>query len=365
MSSYNRILMKITVIAFVGLLLLPNLVMVLQLENKVVNNENRKHSEFPTLKFNKPLKSVSLFKSYYKENFGLKTSLVNSYISFKSNLLNEDPIPHRVVQGKEGWLFLGNHFNNGLNNSFGNNRFKPNELENITTYLEQIKNHLTQRNIAFYVVIPSDKNRIYQEYLPYKLQQNTTKLEFLKSHLSKTLELNIIDLYEPLVKAKNSEQVYIKTDTHWNDYGAFVGYDIVMNRLNEAFKITKLNLNDYTIISDNDYYGDIAKMINLNLKDTRIKFSKKVKRASRLKESKSNVYHYVNPNNNLKLLFYRDSFSNAWIPFFNETFGECLYIKNHDFNKSLIESYKPDIVIFEIIERNINNLGRYLEDNLK
>ncbi len=359
MSRYNNILIKILIVLFIGLLVLPNIVMILGLERKTFNNENRKYREFPKIDFNKPRISLGVFKDYYAENFGLKTSLVNNYIDFKSNVLFENPIPNRVVIGKEDWMFLGNHSNNVLNNSFGNDYFKNDELEKIKTYLGSVKKYLAKKGIAFYVVIPSDKNRIYQEYLPYQLNQSETKLETLGNYLTSTLELDIIDLYNPLVIAKEMHPTYIRNDTHWNDYGAFIGYGTVMDKINESFEVNKLNLSDYNIIKDSFFEkGDITKMINSNLKANRIKFSKKTEEVYSLKNSNPNLKHYINPNKNLKLMMYRDSFSNAWIPFFNETFGECMYIKSHNFNKSLIESYKPDIVVFEIIERNISTFSR-------
>ena len=43
----------------------------------------------------------------------------------------------------------------------------------------------------------------------------------------------------------------------------------------------------------------------------------------------------------------------APVKYINETFGESVYIKNHSFDKKLIEKENPDIVLYEIAERAI------------
>lgn len=59
----------------------------------------------------------------------------------------------------------------------------------------------------------------------------------------------------------------------------------------------------------------------------------------------------------VEMLQFRDSFANYWYSFFNESFAETLYLKKYTFTKAEIESFKPDIVILEIVERNINLLS--------
>ena len=59
-----------------------------------------------------------------------------------------------------------------------------------------------------------------------------------------------------------------------------------------------------------------------------------------------------------KVLVFRDSFTEAMLPYLSETFGEVEYIWNHNFNsyQDKIREYKPDIVIHEMVERYIDVL---------
>jgi len=351
---------KVITVLFLFVLLIPNIVLVLDLEKDITNNENRKHRSFPKLNIKQPLASIGKFKNYYLENFGLKSTLVNNYIHFKDTILNENPIPNRVISGKNDWLFLGNHFNNVLNNSYGNDPFTNKELINTITYLKGVKSYFDSKDIPFYFVVAPDKNRVYQEFLPYQLKQKTTKLETLKEALKD--KIDIIDLSAPLLEKKSEKQLlYLKTDTHWNYYGAYIGYNHIMSIINKDLFVEKVKLEEFTITpKKHKEIFDLAKMINKSQKETALKIEKREQSKVSIASITSKRTHYKNPSKNLKLILYRDSFTNALIPFFNESFSEVIYHKKYTIDKKEIEEFKPDVVLFEIIERNVDMFAKLL-----
>ena len=108
-------------------------------------------------------------------------------------------------------------------------------------------------------------------------------------------------------------------------------------------------------------------MIKINIKEEHIKLIPKIEYQAIELEKKllvpdnyfraSNNYEYrYKGKGKLKVLVFRDSFSTSMIQFLKEYFGESIYIWHHDFNKEIIEQEKPDIVITEIIERDIDVL---------
>ena len=315
-------------------------------------------AKVPNLNSQNPIKSLSKYKVYYNENFGFKASLVSNYIDFKSIVLNESPMPNKVVEGKDGWFFLGNHFNNAFNNAYGNDVFLDGQLDKITQNILETKNYLTSKGIQFYMVIPPNKSRIYGEHLPFKLTQRKTKVETLKSHLKQEIGIDILDLRDILITNKKNQQLFIKTDTHWNDYGAFIGYSETVKMISKDLKINTVSLSDYHLKTETKLDGDITNMLYLNKGTENILLSKKIKSAVEPKISTYDYQHFINPNNSYKLLMHRDSFANAWIQFFNESFNEVIYLRHYELNKSIIEKEKPDLVIFEIVERNIDFLGQ-------
>jgi hypothetical protein len=331
--------------------------MLLGLEKNMLNNENRLITSVPEFNIKAPMKTIGDYKNYYLENFGLKTSLVNSYIYFKNTFLKESPIPNRVVLGKNEWYFLGNHFNNKLNNVFGNDRLTTKELKKITKSISDINTYLKYKNIEFYVIIPPDKSTIYKEHLPFSLTPNETKLEQLKKYLNTNTDFKILDLSERLQHHK-PKPIYLKTDSHWNDYGAYYGYQASINFINKNHSLNEIYtipIDSFKLKTINYTAGGTTKMINLqaSIVDTILT---KQSNYIELLNSSNGFKYYKNQQQHLKLLMYCDSFSNAWTKFFNESFDECIYLRDYTINKAFIEKVKPDIVIIEIIERNFDNL---------
>ncbi|WP_211359265.1 alginate O-acetyltransferase AlgX-related protein [Bizionia myxarmorum] len=308
------------------------------------NNENREFTSFPVFSLKNPISFLKEFNTYYSENFGLKTTLVNNYIDFKFQVLDETPMPTKVVKGLEGWYFLGNSYNNTFDNAFGNNNFKTSQLEEIARRLLEIKSYLKSQNIEFYLVVPPNKSTIYKEYLPFQLNKNESNLEALKNHLKTEANFEIIDLTKTLLAKKNKELVYLKTDSHWNEYGAFLGYKETMRIINQDFIIASKELTDYNLIMKVRRQGDIVKMINLSEEESALTFTKK------------HVNQEAKVQRDIKLFMYFDSFSYAWMPYFNESFANIEYLNYHSISKQHLANEKPDIIIFEIVERNIDIL---------
>lgn len=308
----------------------------------------------PRFTLNNPIKSAIFFKNYYKENFGLKSQMIDFYLKFKLNVLDDVPLKNKVITGKDGWYFLGNEYNQLFNDGFGSYPFSEFELEKIKNSIEHIKETLTSKGIDFHIVVPPNKHRVYSENLPYKIKQKPTRLEVLNSYLKEEIDFEILDLRDTLITSKGKELLYYKTNTHWNDLGAFIGYHKTLNTL--KLDIPKENISNYTIDYQPIKRGDITEMIHLKLKEKAIFFNKKTDSEIIPLKTKHDHLHFKNPNRNKKLIMHRDSFSNAWIQFFNESFGETIYLRSYNIRFDLIEKEKPDVVVFEIIERELSNV---------
>tara|TARA_R110002012_G_scaffold312248_1_gene522478 strand:- start:10869 stop:11933 length:1065 start_codon:yes stop_codon:yes gene_type:complete len=343
MKNKKNILHFVFIIIFLMMILAPNVVMFFNLET-TENNENRKFEKAPEFNLKNPINSMTQFKNYYTENFGLKTTLVNNYIDFKFKVLHETPMPNKVVKGLNDWYFLGNSYNNTLNNAFGNNTFNTDELQEISKKISELKAYLNNQNIAFYIVVPPNKNSIYKEFLPFHFKDHESNLSVLKNYLKTHINFEIIDLTETLLTQKSKTQLYLKTDSHWNDFGAFISYQETMNVINQYFNIPVVTLEDYDIQIKPVKQGDIIKMINLNIEESAATFTKK---ATAINPANNN-------NNDEKLVMHYDSFSYTWMPFFNESFKNVNYVDNYYVSKKNIEAEKPTIVIFEIVERHID-----------
>jgi hypothetical protein len=331
------------ILVFIIALVLPNALMLL--DEKLLKADLN-------INLNQPLISIGKLKNFYLENYGTKSELVNSYIKFKTNITKEDPIPYRVINGKNGWLFLGNYYNNVFNNSFGNNKLTTKNFNAIKNNLIACNTYLKTKNIDFYTLVAPDKNKIYQEFLPFQLKSNPSNIDLLNKLMPENFK--IIDLKKSLLQHKKNNQLYLKTDTHWNSYGAFYGYKEILKKIDKNNSYNSFDLLDFDRESNSNFQGDLSKMIKSPIKETDTKLKFKNNLNIEVIAYSSYYQHYKNSKGNGKIMIYRDSFSNALIPFFNATFNEVILIKKHNLDKNLITSFKPDIVLFEIIERNLS-----------
>jgi hypothetical protein len=353
---------KLFIILFLIVLVVPTIIQVFGLE-KISHSENRNKADFPKLHtIKKPKQFVNEIKTFYKDNFGLRNTLSDFYINFKTTTLHESPIPSKVIIGKKGVLFLGNSFSNVINESLGFDLFSERELSKIKSTILERKNWLKSQNIAFYVAVVPNKHSVYRELLPFKAPIIQTRKDQLINYLKSSINFNLIDLGAQFKTKKLQYNLYRKFDTHWNDIGAFFGYQTLIDCIKTDFNIERREFSEYytkKVILN----GELGKMITLFNKDTVSTLNAfhpdKIDTILMPKYySKKNIYedHFKNSKKTYKVLFLRDSFSSAMKQFFNQTFGECTFIWTHKFDKEIILKEKPDIVVMEYVERYLEAL---------
>jgi hypothetical protein len=312
---------------------------------------------FPDLKKETKKTALVKLKKYYLEHYGLKSSLVNFYIDFKSKVLNEDPLPNRVLKGSNDWYFLGNYHNNVLNNTFGMETISDIDLYIMKDNLKILNNHLASLGIRFYFVIPPNKSTVYKENLPFTIKQNPTPITQFLATIKPSDSIKIIDLRKTLQEKKEGNQLYIKTDTHWNSQGAYFAYEHIMKRIIEDYSHQTIIPLSYFEMKKDTLQGDITRMINNYDKEIIVNYNPP---AHSNVETIVDTYEYnafKNKSRDLKLLMFRDSFGYELFPFLNESFNEVVYIKyNKDISKSKIKKEHPDLVILEVSERNFDVL---------
>ena len=66
-----------------------------------------------------------------------------------------------------------------------------------------------------------------------------------------------IDLRPKLIEASRNDKVYYKYDAHWNDYGAYLAYQYVMEQLRNTIKLSPIGENDVHFIHQETREGEI------------------------------------------------------------------------------------------------------------
>ncbi len=103
--------------------------------------------------------------------------------------------------------------------------------------------NLIKNGIVYFVVIAPNKHSIYPEYLPEDLRptNNPLRIDQLLAALKERNITNIIDSRSLLKSAKKEQQLYYKTDTHWNSVAGYLVPEFIASKLKLYFPDIQLN----------------------------------------------------------------------------------------------------------------------------
>jgi len=323
----------------------------------------------PKPAFNFEWKTIRAFpksyEAYFDDHFFFRNALIRLYGKYQALFpLRESPSPS-VVIGKDGWLFYADE--NVIDDYRQENLFGPQELETIKRHLEQRKRWLEEQGIRFVVTVAPNTHSIYPEHLPDPVRgiivPGRTRLDQVIQYLKEHSDIEIVDNREALLQAKTVRRTYMKTDTHWNAFGAWVGYRELMNRLSADFPaLQPRRLDEFAISSVQVNGGDLARMMGMgeSLYEEDIvltpKFETYARNAAERKDpggepGKETVIKETGNGELPRAVMFRDSFANALIPYLSEHFSRIVYIWDHRFHPEIVREEKPDVVIHEIVER--------------
>jgi alginate O-acetyltransferase complex protein AlgJ len=268
MDKRNKTIRLFLIFLFFAILCLPVLQMQFRFCPEPENCENRELAQAPT-------EDCSLaeyadgWERYLVDNFGFRPYLIRWNSMLKLTGLGVSPVSS-VILGKDSWLFYHSEAladGNTVNDWRGTIPLSQSELVRLQEQLEANEKIFAERNIPYLVVIVPNKSTVYSEYMPDTIRKfrNTTRLDQFMEHMRRSSRVSVLDLREALFEAKNSHPLYWKTDSHWNSYGAYIGYSEIMRRLSAqlpALTPVPIAGNEVTI-EHSPTGGDLAQMLFL------------------------------------------------------------------------------------------------------
>ncbi|MHC1744557.1 MAG: hypothetical protein AB9873_16220 [Syntrophobacteraceae bacterium] len=313
------------------------------------------------------------FERFYNDSFGLRDSLIRWNNRLRLLVFNESAVSGTRV-GREGWLFYSDEW--VLEDYENVIPFKPAEMDAILKGLEKRRAWLSARGIDLLVLAVPEKHSIYSEYLPSRIRKigSESRLDQLVRKLRHHPEIAFIDSRSTLLQAKQTGRLYHKTDSHWNELGAYFASRLLAERLAHRFPaIPVRGLEDYAVTATVEKGGDLAVLLSLSdvIQEERISlaptFTPKAADAVRPYPDPVDPARYpgremvVKETGDLtlpKAVVFRDSFAVSLIPFLSESFRSVVYVWTFDWLPELIEREKPDVVIIECVERYLTGLSR-------
>jgi len=301
----------------------------------------------------------------FEKHFSGRATLIKTFSNIRFFLLRDTIFSSVLVDRQntqQPWLvYTGEMSLDDYQNTIP---FTKEQLATIQKKLDQLQSRLNERNIKFYLVITPSKNTIYPEFFPSEIPiiGTESRLDQLIKYQKNFGQLQIIDLRDALFLTKQTNSVYYATDSHWNEYGAYIGYYQIASDLQADFpEIQPFDIDDYELVHEEFETGDLSKMLGqLKLSEGVISFHPTYQSQVSSFDTSIDGKDYVittQPDSHLPtVVVFRDSFFTALIPYLSEHFSRAVYVWSFDYDEDLIEKEKPDIVIIECNERYIHYL---------
>ncbi|WP_461096917.1 alginate O-acetyltransferase AlgX-related protein [Spirosoma luteolum] len=355
---------------FCLLLLLPALDQWLGLSSSFQSTEKRTLSPRPVLQLPHVMTFVDQFNQYYKESFGGRNALFYAYSHWKLSVLGQSPLPEKVVVGKDGWFYPGNFFADVARQHQGLRPISRSMMQAIAARLSRYQQQLARRGARLYVMVAPDSHTIYPEHLPDNLQRTATSanLDALYQYLQQHTTVSVIDIRRPLLDAKAVRPVYYQTDTHWNEFGAVVASTALVNYLRHDYPtLPEARLSDYrfrpvtgvggdltTMLAVNDSYRDMVQYKVTSLTGAGARQTASIPNAEMNLPSSRFVGQQTSRP---RLLFVGDSFSYSLNQYLPPYFSASFLVRSRHFNPQLVQAEQSDIVVIEVVERNLHMLA--------
>ena len=353
-------------VMFIAVLALPLLLKTINSDRIVLMSEKRKAKPGPAFQPEEFRKFFAGLESYSNDQLAgrNKVILLNNYLYYSvfGQLLNN---PY-IYFGRDGWMF---YLGAGVKESYENrNPLTDRELYEITRIFAEMQVWLSVRGIRLYICFPRLPHFVYEEMIGSRMYRHhpVSKLDQLLVYMRKNTDLNIIDVYTPVINRKSGSkpELYYKCDSHWNFIGAYYAYSAIMHQIRKDFPQAGPDIPYHQIkwVYTSEEKADLLEIACLTgyiMKDEYTPDHSSLLAATDTLQPEfpggEPDFPYLYEINRMKtepsILIFRDSYANYLQPYFPWHFSRCTWLWTHRFEPRLVEQDKPDMVLWEMSER--------------
>ena len=309
--------------------------------------------------------AVKSVENYLMDHFGFRRILIASSKLIRFYALDTSP-SKSVLIGRDGWYYYAAEHN--IEAYRGEQPFNRAALKKWAHFFKQVDALAQTHNISFFFLIAPDTPSIYAEYLPRLLgkRNSRNRLDQLLDYMGgkQLTAVKLVDVRSSLTGKKDSLRLYMKTDSHWNELGAFYATQTLVETIKQgspvAHELAPLTLDDYSIVAGKQPGGDLATMMglrnyiseeNIHLEPLRGTFSYQGTPAT--KTSPETVVTESDAGNSLRVTMFHDTFAGAMLPFMSRAFLRVHYVFQRAISVPEIVDDGSQIVVAEIVERSL------------
>lgn len=365
------------VIGFLSLLCTPLFCLTWSGEVEYVTQvENRSTKSFPHVEFRDrggiriprrhSLNSFpKAFEGWFNDRVGFRGPLIQGHTLARlvgltaSAPAYQNTMRNSVIVGKEGWMFRGDELRKDLQGQ----KLTRKKLETWRLAFEERQAWLAARGIRFAVMVAPEAHHIYGEYVDLPgMDRVQYRLDQFLNYMRDNSSVEFIDPRAALRQAKATHLTYQKTDLHWNEYGAYIGYRQLMTHLQRwDTRFQPLGIDKFRVTHENvrPATGNLVRMLNSPLPFTeelvllvpRFRSNVSKEQLPRNTTYDSQMAIASQQGTSLPTAFIiHDSFFIKMSKYVDEHFSRATYLCTHEFPADLIIKDQPDIVVQEFVE---------------
>jgi hypothetical protein len=355
---------------FIAALLTPGLVMVAGLDHEITRGENRELAARPR----RPVSWIewrafpAAASHYFEDHFGLRARLVRWQALLRLRVFGVSASPD-VIVGRDGWLFYAG--DGGTEDIVSAVPFTDAELEAWRTTLEHTRDWMRSRGIVYVFVLAPDKHEVYPELLPASIRRVgiESRTDALVRYLRERSTVPVLDLRETLSGAKGRERIYHRTDTHWNDRGAFAASQALLRVLAPRLAVPVRGRDAFTPEEEVVPALDLAGMLGIGdgMTEVDLRLVPRAPLRARIVEPATpdarlmdaRIVTEQDAPSRPRAVVFRDSFGSALIPFLSEEFSRAVYLWQYNVDPDVVLAERPAIVVQEWVGRRLSTMPPY------
>lgn len=289
---------------------------------------------------------------YFENHFAFRQELITMDSAVRTGIFNTSPVSD-VIVGKNGWLY----YTATLDDFQHNNAFSDRMLFNIAHNVSLMQQYTESLGKTFLFTVAPNKNSLYGENMPERFScriAEQSNMERLRPWLEKE-QVHYADLFG--LFSSQDEILYYKRDSHWNQEGAVLVYNALLDACGKEHQTYR----DSMCLVTEDYYGDLDRMLFPagGKPEVYVRYIGGGEWAYRQGEDVEDLVVVTEcGQGSQNLLMYRDSFGNSLLPLMAGEFSQAVFSKKVPYAMTDLVTYAPDIVILEKVERHLQTLGR-------
>lgn len=216
--------------------------------------ENRRLVSFPEIKKEGKWNREWLGEAgaYFEDHFAFRPYFVTADSEIMGKVFGVSNMD-TVIDGKNGWLYYAATRADYLGEDTLSERGAYNVLHNLSL----LQRYVEGSGAKFLFTVAPNKNSLYGEYMPYYAGRKVSdrkNIELLEPGFEKegVLYADLFAVFED-----QTETLYLKRDSHWNQKGAVLAYNTMLDSLGREHD----NYETVPSIRTKTEYGDLNRML--------------------------------------------------------------------------------------------------------